>query len=85
MVRIADEHLRQNGVSTSKIRANAILPKGHELTMEHMYRDESLITIPYEVLFYDEIEEYEEVIANLTAEIEKSSNNCVLSGIGLDC
>jgi hypothetical protein len=30
VVRIADEHLRQNGVGTGFIGANAILPKGHE-------------------------------------------------------
>jgi len=29
VVRIADEHLRQNGVGASFIRADAILPKGH--------------------------------------------------------
>jgi len=30
VVRIADEHLRQNGVGTNKTCANAILPKGHK-------------------------------------------------------
>jgi len=45
--------------------------------MEPMYRDEELITIPYAALIYDEIEEYEEVIADLTREIEKNSNNYV--------
>jgi hypothetical protein len=30
VVRIADEHLRQNGVGTGFVMADAILPKGHE-------------------------------------------------------
>jgi hypothetical protein len=30
VVRIADEHLRQNGAGHDKTCADAILPKGHE-------------------------------------------------------
>jgi len=32
VVRIADEHLRQNGVGPNKTCADAILPKGHLCT-----------------------------------------------------
>jgi len=31
VVRIADEHLRQNGVGAGETSADAILPKGHVL------------------------------------------------------
>jgi hypothetical protein len=33
VVRIADEHLRQNGVCTGFVKADAILPKGHYITL----------------------------------------------------
>jgi len=43
VVRIADEHLRQNGVGTSETSADAILPKTSEVFCQDIFHSASLI------------------------------------------
>src|SRR5687768_7217306 len=57
---------------------SAVPLTNHRRSNRPMNQDETLATKPYRGLLYDELEEYEEVIAYLTAEIKQNPNNYIV-------